>query len=88
MTRNKIERIERFFDGYRRIAIYQYFADLVDTTRMIYLAWLYLTIAVILSIPFIPIELLIMMPLSRYNRHLRKKARAEHFSESRKGQGK
>ena len=86
--REQIVKIEKFFSAYRRIAIYQFFADLADSTRMIYLAWFYLTLAVIFSIPFIPIEILIMMPLSKYNQRLREKARAKHLEKVKKERNK
>ena len=76
--REKIAAIDKVLSGYRKIAIYHVFANLADGTRWIYLAWVYLTLAVILSIPFLLIEVW-LIPVSRYERRLRKQERAEHL---------
>ena len=76
---DKVERIKKILEWYRKIAIYMVFAGMAYRCRYIYISWIYLTIAVILSIPFFPIEALIIVPLSKYEQHLRKKAREEHL---------
>lgn len=82
-----VERIEKILRLYRRISVYTFFTRLADDTRSLYLAWFYLTIAVFLSLPYVPIELFLLNPLSKYGNYLRKKAYEARLEKNRKDRG-
>ena len=69
--RLKLERLEKVFRFFRRIAFYMFFLNLSEDSRNLYVAWFFLTITVVLSLPFLVPEIFILMPLRYYRQRLR-----------------
>lgn len=66
--RAKIKRLRNF---HYKIEIWRVFADAADSSHNVYFSWLMLTICIVLSLPFLPFEIL-MIPVMKWDERMRK----------------
>ena len=83
ILRARMKRIDRILEKLSNISVvWNYFSDIGDDSRNLYFSWLMMSIAVIISIPFIPIHFLVYMPLRWRREQIRKQLLDLRYVES------